>query len=419
MLRILFSILAIVAAAITFVAPPTFDPEWAIYVPMAGLAFIALLLWIFGSSARSENTKKTKETEPEILSEKESLERDGIISIRQAPKRETNTDQSSNEETSVPEENLENESVQLSIIPEVSQPDAESMHSPARYKDPIDRHILVPILQGFCTALNAHAVGVIQSTPKNNYDYRVLGTVGLDWAKSRGESFVLNYNLFQDSETTAIHKVGAKGLQSNHLTYSRKPASITALGITAIGETGNFLIVDTIGEDGLSHPRAKQLLETFGKAFSLLLYREDPNRPRYEIISEEMAEARLENRELSLALVAPWEGQKLMDSWPHRLDKVEENLRDCLMQVDPKSRVVKFGDLLYGVFTEKNRRSLDIWCKEVREKATSRGGFLSQGGVIIGIATMTDEHKTSDDLKNDAWNALNKAFKLGEPIVIA
>ena len=418
MLRILFSILAIVAAAITFTIEIT-DTEWWKYIPMAGLVIISLFLWIFGSSTKSGNKGKSSDSDTKKTSREETLEGYGITDVRPVSPSESEKqtgESSPDEEIQSTPTNLP-ESIQLSLPTDSSQFDSGSIHNPAKCVDPLDKHILVPILQGFRAALNAHAVGIIRSS-SDNYEYEIRGTVGLDWTRSRGESFVLKHDLLRGSETTAIHSVGSGGLQSNHLTYSRRPASITAFGITAIGETGNFLIVDTIDKNGLSHPRAEELLETFGQTFNLMLYKEDPRRPRHEIISEEMAKARFEKNELALALVAPKKAETLSETYKDSLEKIGQLLSECLEHARPESRVIRLNEQVYGVLTDGNQSSLGKWYRAVQQEISKRDELrLLSGGVFIGVAIMTEKHQNPHTLREDARSALAEAFNSNKEIV--
>ncbi len=411
MLRITFTILAIVASAVTLMTNSVGMNEWWKYIPMAGLILISLILWISVPSSGRRPKPKTSDSELQDLNKEESLADLGILDIRPvssdnppADTKESLPAQRTPGATADP-----SEPVQLSLIAETSPPDTGDTHIFPESSDPLDKHTLIPVLQGFRAALDAHAVGIIHAVSKDS-KYEVCGTAGFDWIRSRGESFVLKYDLLAESETTAIHPVGSKGLQSNHLTYSRKPASITAIGVTRIGLTGKLLLVDTIHKNGLFHPRAKELLENFGQTLSLLFYRDDPNRPRYEIIYEEMMTARSEKKDLALALVIPQRSEPLTRMYADLLDDIEKTFSECLMRADPDSRVVKFGELLFGVFKDCSQDGLEVWQQTVQNEIARQGGLLT-GGAFIGAVVMADKHQTADHLRDDAKRALVKAYQ--------
>ena len=410
MLRIFFSILALVATATTLVAlGPLETIEWWKYIPAGGLILIAITLWI--TTYTSSIKRKKPEPNPQIGIQKESLEDLGILEIR--PKSSDSDDSSLDElldDESQSTHHSQSESIQLTFLmeQESDSSSAEPHVAHLNAADPLDKKIFIPVLQGFRAALNAHAVGIIRSM--ENYQFQILATVGQDWIRSRGEIFVLKYDgLLKDSEKAAVHVVGSNDFQSNHLTYSRKPASITAIGISAIGNTGNYLIFDTFAKEGFNHPRVIELLTTLGETYSLLLYRDDPYRPRHEIIAEEMLSARMEERQLAFALVAPQKAEELSKMYKDFIGEIEKNLSDCLDTVTKNGRVVQFGELLFGVFTDARRESLERWHKSLQNEISSRSGLLS-GGVFIGIVIMNQSHQTSHDLREKAKHALFEAY---------
>lgn len=412
MLRITFTILAIVAATITLSVNSIGTNEWWKYIPMAGLILISLILWITIPSSKRNRKPKTSDSEVQALNEEESLADLGILDIRpvdsdksSADLEELSSDQKSQDAAADPPG-----VVQLSLLTETPPSGPEDIPTPYDVpSNPLDKHILVPILQGFRAVLDAHAVGIIRPI-SDDYEYEVCGTAGFDWIRSRGESFVLKYDLLEESETAAIHPVGSQGLQSNHLTYSRKPASITYIGIASIGQTDKLLLVDTITKNGLSHPRATELLKNLGQTLALLLYREDPSRPRHEIVYEEMMTARAEDKDLVFALVVPQRSETLAKMYGDFLEDIEKTFSDCLLRVDPKSRVIKFGELLYGVFKNCEKDALADWHHKVQSEIANQGGLLT-GGAFIGAVAMTDEHQTADHLRDDAKRALIKAYE--------
>ncbi len=412
MLRITFTTLAIVASAVTLTVNSTEISEWWKYIPMAGLILISLILWITIPSSNRNRKPKTSDIE---LNKEESLEDFGIVDIRPVDPDKTYADPpdlgEGMDDAPTPK------GIQLSLLSETGQqPDSKDIFTPYVLTNPLEKQIIVPILQGFRVVLDAHAMGIIQPM-SNDHEYEVCGTAGFDWIRSRGESFVLKYDLLQKSETSAIHNVGPQDLQSNHLTYSRKPASITSIGIARIGETNKLLLVDTVAQNGLYHPRAKQLLENFGDTLALLLYREDPNRPRREIIYEEMVTANTEEKELVFALIVPQKSDILTKMYRDLLDDIEKNFSDCLLRVDPDCRVIKFGELLYGIFKNCTKNELEPWHQAVQSEIANQGGLLT-GGVYIGAVAMTKDHQTADHLRDDAKRALLQAYEGPDETVV-
>ncbi len=394
MLRVTFIILAIVASAVTLLIGTT---DWWVYIPMTSLIIIAIILLIYvpmSERAERKNEKNSSKEPPEPP----SLKEDGIIDIRPiAKKNEFPPDVDPAETEVAPDMFLSTPKIETPAV----QPQKKA-------RNPFEKHILIPVLRGMQAALDAHAVGLIQRTEE--YNYKVWGTVGLDWSCLRGESFILRHNLLQEPETAAIHTVGENGVPTTQLKYSRTPANITSLGIAAVGQTSYLLLADTAKESGLSHPRAKELLEAFGKTLSLMFYKEDPNRPRREIITEEMARARQQGTELALAITVPQKAEILTRSYGDVLSKTEQLFSECLQNAAPDSRVVKFGEITYGVFIDGPKDKLEVWHKNIQSAIKNQGGLLT-GGIYVGIARMTDKHKSPDDLRDEATRALIRAHE--------
>jgi hypothetical protein len=394
MLRVTLIILAIVSTAVTLVIGAT---DWWVYIPMASLIIIAIILLVYVPMSERAELKDENDSS-EKPSELPSLKEDGIIDIRPIAKKDGTPPEVGPAKTdAAPDLFLNTPKVETPVV----QPKK-------KVRNPFEKHILIPVLRGMQAALDAHAVGLIQRTEE--YNYKVWGTVGLDWSCLRGESFILRHNLLQESEAVAIHAVGENGVSTTQLKYSRTPANITNLGIAAVGQTSYLLLADTIDESGLSHPRATELLEAFGNTLSLMLYREDPNRPRREIITEEMARARQQGTQLALAITVPQKAEILTRSYGDVLSKTEQLFSECLQSAAPDSRVVKFGEITYGIFIDGRKEQLETWHKDIQSAIKNQGGLLT-GGIYVGIARMTEKHKSPDDLRDEATRALIRAHE--------
>lgn len=394
MVRVIFVILAIAASAVTLFIEAT---EWWVYIPMVSVIIIATFLLIYvPMSERAE--RRAEQNSSQRSPESPSLKEDGIIDIRPITKKnDLSPDVDPAEIDAAPDLFIN--------TPKVETPAVQPQKKP---QNPLEKHILIPVLRGMQAALDAHAVGLIQRTEE--YNYKVWGTVGLDWNCLRGESFILRHKLLQESETAAIHTVGENGVPTTQLKYSRTPANITSLGIASAGQTPYILLADTAKESGLSHPRAKELLEAFGKTLSLMLYRDDPHRPRREIITEEMARARRQGTQLALAITVPQKAEILTKSYGDVLSKTEQLFSECLQNAAPYSRVVKFGEITYGIFIDGRKERLETWHKDIQSAIQNQGGLLT-GGIYVGMARMTEKHKSPDDLRDEATRALIRAHE--------
>ena len=70
----------------------------------------------------------------------------------------------------------------------------------------------------------------------------------------------------------------------------------------------------------------------------------------------------------------------------------------------------KFGELTYGVFVDGRKKQLEAWHEDIQSAIKNQGGLLT-GGIYVGIARMTGEHKSPDDLRDEATRALIKAHE--------
>ena len=77
----------------------------------------------------------------------------------------------------------------------------------------------------------------------------------------------------------------------------------------------------------------------------------------------------------------------------------------------------KVGELMFGVFTDGRRPSLEIWHKEV-QSAIAEDDMLLDGGVTIGIAVLNERHTDAIALREDAKKALLEAYNSGGRTVI-
>ena len=177
MLRILSIVLIISAIALTFILGGDFGiTDWTIYAPALGLTLVIILLWIIISVSNSNRRKDKSKARSEVS--KETLEDLGILEINPMPSSQLNDDLYPDPLKNKPPESDSPISVQLSLLQESDLQDPPASIAFEKSYDPHNKNFAVPILQGFRTALNAHAVGIIQEM--GNYEYKILGNVGQD-----------------------------------------------------------------------------------------------------------------------------------------------------------------------------------------------------------------------------------------------
>lgn len=132
-------------------------------------------------------------------------------------------------------------------------------------------------------------------------------------------------------------------------------------------------------------------------------------RPRREIIEEEMAEARAQERPLALALVHPEDAETIGERGPQAIQEAEHRLERILSENTPHGRIERFGELIFGVFYYDEEDAVEDWAEQVQ-------GSLSEAdwGGHMGVAILSDRHEGPEDLRGDATEALRVAYEAGE-----
>ena len=401
MIRVMLSILAVMVLAVTAFYQAGEGNLYLRWVPGALLIVVAALAWIIPwlSARRARVTDGLAEFEE---SEEESLEEMGIMNIRPQDQAPVESDAKSEAEGEAPPEMEDARRIpgQHSILP-----------------DPLEASVLGPVLEGIRVSMGAHAVGLIRKEGTDG-TFFVLGTAGRSWAKLRGDTCTIGHELLPAPMTVAIHAVSEKGVPSRFLTYSSRPGAIKRVAAAAIGHTNMLLLIDTLEDYALTHPRTAELLEQYAQTLSVLLFREDPQRPRWEIIAEEIARARTLKEELALALVWLSDADAIANAGQSYVSKAEEQLEQLLNVAAPSSRVVLFGELTFGVFTNGLKEELDAWYGAVRECLAKDEGLLRKG-VTVGVAVLNASHMNADDFREDALRALEQAYKSDDGFVVA
>ena len=432
----MISILAVLAAAVTLVYGPAAE-QWYFFLPAAALVVVAVIAWIsLGRQKKSSRAESMSAEKPPVeLSE-------GIISIRPigpkagstAPNPDTEKEAPASIETPEPENQDDVAQSADKGSDSVTDPDAESGSDPLshRYSDssengktrfsslpnPEDSRVLNGILEGFRSSIGAHAVGALRQLTNDGHEFSVLGTAGMDWAKTRGDRIRFQVPLLRKSQHMAIRSVNATDLPARYLSYSFNAGVIKRVAITRIGATSIVLLLDTVEDYGLMHPRTEDLIELFAQTLNVLFYREDPMRPRHEIISEEIARARARGQELALALVLLNNAESVSKLGQGLIQQVEDSMLTSLQRSSLSHRVEKFGELMFGVFTDGRRPSLEVWHNQVRA-AFEEDDVNLDGGITIGIAVLSERHTDAKSLREDARNALVEAYNRGGRTVIA
>ena len=416
MIRVLFSVLAVVVAVLAAVLK-----QPLLYAAAAVLVVIVVTLWITVLQRRRRESVQpyTPTTTAPALPE-EDLQSLGIMDIR--PKEPSA--QPAGSSNGAPIETLHpveaasslNEFVTSSFEarPVSAQPTEEAAEETAT---PHGEDALVYYLRALRIALGAHTVGLLRQediTP----DYRVDVLVGAGETMQRDSAFSAETPLLTAREArqpVTVQRIGAGGLPPGSLGYSAAPATIREMALAPVPRPSNaeayFLLADTLRDDHLSQEPAPTLLQGFARLLGTLLDTlappaEAPPRPRREIIAEEMEQARARNQGLALALVYLNRAEALDED---DVEKAELLLAARLREATEHQRVERFGELTYGVFYDGHPPD---WGEQVQQALAHETGLL-KGGISIGIARLQDRHQHPDDFRADATKALSEAYETG------
>ena len=299
-------------------------------------------------------------------------------------------------------------------------------HKPA-LPDPHDEAVLGPYLQALRAALKAHTVCVLKQEDLV-LDYHVVALVGEEGpASPGGDTFsavtpLLTARMAEHAVT--VRPVNTDDLLQSSLGYSDAPERIRQVALAPVPLPTNpdtyFILADTPQTDLLNRPRARVLLTQFARLLGTLLDSATPEpastesslRPRREIIAEEMEQARARDQVLALALVYLNQAEDIAATSEAAVAEAEGLLRLRLGQAAYNGRVVRFGELTYGVFYDGNLLEVEAWGTQIQEALSAETGLL-EGGVSIGIALLQDRHQTPDAFRADATEALREAYETG------
>ena len=270
------------------------------------------------------------------------------------------------------------------------------------------------LLKGFITLLNANAVCVVRQYQGS---CKMVGSCGSNVGLNVGEDFETNTNLLPEPRKLAI-RVVQEEIPSSLLGYSRVPGSLKRVALAPIGSTPLILLADTLEKNGLTHPRVPMVFEQCAQLLGQIYYKEDPTSLRKDIVAEEVLQARRTNSSLALAAVLLRNAEEISEKGPEEVQKVESLMKANLELILAASRVVRLGELMFGVFLDGGEFLVELWAGRVHKSFRDSDDLLS-GGVNIGIAHLSDSHTEGTDLSNNAISALISAYEKDQPAVIA
>ncbi|MDX1548618.1 MAG: hypothetical protein R3247_16600 [Rhodothermales bacterium] len=439
MLRVLFSVLAVVVALLAFVLE-----QPVLYAAAAVLLLIVIILW--STVARRRHREARRPYLRSTPNADDDLKALGIMEIR--PRSEASAEAAATPaatpaatETTAP---AAAEPAEAAPVPrprygtpartaaapvDASTATAVAEAPPAVMAPPEDDDALAPLLASVRAAVGAETVCLLRQ-PDLEPDYEVVASAGGSDVLPGGRTFSSPVPLLTAHTTrhpVTVHPVGDDGIPPDALGYRAHPGTVRTVALAPLERPDApdvlFLVADA-GGDTLEQARAQALLAEFARLAGTLL---DPGgraaalppepqthapRPRREIIADEMDAARAEERPLALALVYLNRAEALADEGEARVATAERLFDTRLRQAAPDSRVVRFGELTYGLFYDGAGPDVEAWGERLQREFERETGML-EGGISVGIAQMQDRHHSPDALRSDATDALREAYTSG------
>ncbi|MFQ5569682.1 MAG: hypothetical protein ACE5G0_08395 [Rhodothermales bacterium] len=459
MIRVLFSILAVVVAVLALVLD-----QPLLYLAAAVLLLMALGLLIAVLRRRYRNvvtpyTPARYPSSPESAlprrSPEDELKALGILDIRPkepSPQQESDDDRvpvapiqpESTDPvppvpaTSPPVEQSSNGSVSFSV-PSVVRDQAREGETEATQPTPVsppangaeepttDSHdlaVLVPCLQALRAAVEARTVCLLKQEDFAP-DYHVVALVGEENKARPGNTFSTTVPLLtasQAQQPVTVRHVGEGGIPEDSLGYRTEAGSVRQVALAPVPRRADpeayVLLADTDEDDHLSRPRVRAVLAQFARLLGTLLAPADVEwveqlvRPRREIIAEEMERARDQDQLLALALVYLNQAEAIADGGEAAVAAAERALETRLRHITKQGRIERFGELTFGVFYKGDVHDIEAWGTQVQRELATATGTLT-GGVSIGIAVLQGRHQTPEELRADATTALREAYTTG------
>ena len=425
MVRVLLLILSVLVAAMAFVMGMDI-----LYQVAGGLVALALL----GSTLVLRRKRKERKRMQESLQpadtdtedpedEGDELRELGIVAIRSlGSDMDEELALGADDNAAVPESPAMSDARQMrDFVSHDAEKEARRMRSTR--PDPRSQSVLSPLLEGLRVAIGAHAVGLARRY-KDACEYRLLASAGEHWAKARGDIFRSGTTpLMPDGVSVSLRSIGKQDLPRRSLSYSSTPAAVQQMVVASEKDPPLLLFADTTVRDGLAHERISVLMSQFVATFGVLLRTVDTakqaDRPRLEIIAEEMARARSRDQGVALALAILNRAEQLTASGQESEQKEAEALMVFkLKNASPNCRVLQVGPLTFGIFIYGGFQEVEYWDRRAHNAFENEEGLLG-GGISIGVSILQARHKIAQDWRNEAKHALIEAYTTGVSSVLA
>lgn len=435
MIRVLFSVLAVVVAVLAVVLD-----QPLLYVAAAVLLLIAFMA-LLSAMRRRHREAQPLYTKPSPEDELKSL---GIMEIRPkdpALKASREGDGLAGEvarpEASLPPESAHppremppremkayGASEEHPVEETATAPPEERTALPMASRSSHDTTVLEPYLQALRAAIDARVVCLLkQEDIQPEYDVLMLVSAN---RMRKGRSFTARDPLLTAGMTqhpVTVRHIGEGGMPVESLGYTRSPDAVRQIAIAPIPRPDDpyayYLVADTTEDEGLSTARCRTLMAQFARLLATLLdtpdaEREQAVRPRREIIAEEMIHARNEDYDLAMALIYLNRAEAIADEGDAAI-RAAERLMESRLRESVEGRIERFGELTYGVFYHGT--DVETWGGSIQHAFFSTSGLLD-GGVSIGIAILEPHHESPQDFRQDAMQALSAAFESGSCVIL-
>ncbi len=289
--------------------------------------------------------------------------------------------------------------------------------------------VLATCLTALQNVLDAHSVCLLKQE-ELALQYEIIEAVG----EGTGEtSFTTRDPLVTAGMTrrsVTVQRVGSQALPAYNLGYYEGEAPVIRQVMMAPVRYPRepvtcFLLADTERAGGFNGQRPRDLISQFASLIGGLLEDEaeradlpsEDVRPRREIIQEAITGARDEGTQLTLVLVYLNRAEALAGDGEAAVTEAEKALEERLARDVPRERVVRFGELTYGIFHMGEMHMLEAWASAVQRELSGASGRL-EGGVSIGMATLGDDNSDPEKLRADATRALREAYETGALVLL-
>ena len=452
MMRIVLILLAVLIAVLSFVL----DQPWLYWAAGAllivALGALASHLWQMYSESKQFQRKGDASKDRE-----DELRELGIMDVRPQQEGESGQHEAQTSEQSPQQSEklpaTESTSPQSATAP-ANDSTNESVNDPVNTTDPSEQadedSAVGPYLEALRRALGAQtACLLVQDEMALEYRIEAIRSSRSGAVQSAGAVFETDEPLLTAGMSRQEVTVRAIGddVPRSALGYYTGTVPVTQMAVAPVPRSESstyFLLIDATEAVHLDARRARNLMTRFAEGMHLLIEAEasppepaptetealepeqaaDPSgpagdgaspRPRSEIIAEEMQRVQQADRQLALALVHLNRAERIAQDGSEAVAAAEDELRTRLQQLDPESRVERFGELTFGVFYTGDAADVEPWAELLQEEMAQATGTL-EGGVSIGVALWRDQDP--ETLREDATEALRVAYETGDCTIV-